>query len=519
MNLSMLLDMAADGFGDRVVLGRRVDGWTVEELHRLSRGGAAVLRAACADALIYLDVNGPCFPAALFAAAYAGVPLVPINYRLGAEQLTKLIARHPGAVAIADAGAHALFAGTSAPVYSTTQWLAAATQASGDDEPAEDTDNPAVVIYTSGTTSEPKGVLLRHHNLVSYVLGSVEFANAEPDDASLVSVPPYHIAAVANAVTNLYAGRRSIVLEQFTGDEWLDLVRSEKVTNALVVPTMLARIMAVSGDQSVPSLRSLAYGGASMPLKVIEQALAVWPDVDFVNAYGLTETSSTIAVLGPSEHRSAIATADPEARARLRSVGQPVPAVEIEIRNEDGTVLPSRVAGRIWVRGDQVSGEYATTGSVLDAQGFFDTRDEGWLDDAGYLFVGGRTDDTIIRGGENIAPAEIEETILAHEDIDDAVVVGVTDPEWGQRLEAAVVAKPGHTIDPDELRRYVRERLRGSKTPDRVFVWTELPRTETAKSFVARWWRGSRRSRDANSQVNAALTSRRRDLPGRECRN
>src|SRR2546427_6246880 len=123
-----------------------------------------------------------------------------------------------------------------------------------------------------------------------------------------MAAPPYHIAAVANVIANLYAGRRALVLEQFTPKEWLDLVRGEGVTNALVVPTMLKRILDAEGDLSVPSLRTLAYGGASMPLPVIEKALRTWPHVDFVNAYGLTETSSTIAVLGPDDHRAALAS-------------------------------------------------------------------------------------------------------------------------------------------------------------------------------------------------------------------
>lgn len=484
MSLSILLDMAVEGFAERLILGRRGTGYTVAELNARSIGGAAVIRDAGADALIYLDVNGPCFPTALFASARAGVPLVPINYRLGADQLATLIANHPGAIAIADGGTKSLFAESGVTCYTSEEWLAIS--AVGADAgvqavDSDDTDAPAAIIYTSGTTSTPKGVLLSAQNLVSYVVGSVEFAGATADETALVSVPPYHIAALANAITNLYVGRRCIVLEQFSGEDWLTLVRAEQVTHALVVPTMLARIMAARGDLSVPSLRSLAYGGATMPIKVIERALAAWPHVDFVNAYGLTETSSTISVLGPEEHRAALRTEDPAVRARLGSAGRPVPTIELEIRGDTGAVVAAGTVGRIWVRGEQVSARYSGTGSALAADGFFDTRDEGYLDADGYLFVNGRADDTIIRGGENIAPAEIEDAILAHDDVDDAVVVGIDDPEWGQHLEAAVVARPGAHVEPEQLRDFVRARLRGSKTPDRVWVWDELPRTETGK--------------------------------------
>ncbi|KPI18909.1 o-succinylbenzoate--CoA ligase [Actinobacteria bacterium OK074] len=486
MNISMLLDMAAEGFGDRVVVGRTEDGLTPRRLRELSAGGARAVRRAGADAILHLAVNGPAFPVALFAAARAGVPLVPVNYRLGEAQLDALLANHPHALGIADPDQAEALHRAGLPVRSPAEWLAETAADAGDgelDDEAAAPDTPAVLIYTSGTTSAPKGVILRHQNLVSYVFGTVEFAGADPDDAALVSVPPYHIAAVSNALTNLYAGRRALTLDQFTPEGWLGLVREQRITNAMVVPTMLARIMdAPPGlDRSVPSLRALAYGGARMPVRVIETALRTWPHVDFVNAYGLTETSSTISVLGPDEHRAAVASADPAVRERLGSAGLPVPGVELEVRDLDGTVVAAGEAGQIWVRGDQVSGEYAGGGSAVDERGFFHTRDQGRLDADGYLYIEGRADDTIIRGAENIAPAEIEDVLLRHPDVLDAVVVGIPDEEWGQRIEAVVVAREGAEADAAALRASVRGTLRGSKTPDRITYWSELPRTPTGK--------------------------------------
>ncbi|MBS9374799.1 class I adenylate-forming enzyme family protein [Rhodococcus sp. B50] len=475
MNLTMLLDMAADGLEDRIVVGRRDDGISARRLRDLAVAGAASIREAGADSLVYHAVNGPAFPVALFAAAYAGVPLVPINYRLGREQGEALLSHHPDALVIVDD------AGDAPGVFSPAAWLDRLGRSAVMEADDPESDAPAVVIYTSGTTSAPKGVLLQHHNLVSYVLGSVEFASAEDTDAALVSVPPYHIAAVANVLTNLYAGRRTVVLEQFTATEWLDTVRGEGITNALVVPTMLARILDSGADTSVPSLRSLASGGAPMPRRVVERALVTWPQVDFVNAYGLTETSSTITVLGPDDHRAAMTSTDERIRARLGSVGRPVPGIDLEIRDADDLVVEAGVPGRIWVRGQQVSAEYAGIGKLVDDRGFFDTRDTGFVDEDGYLFIGGRSDDTIIRGAENIAPAEIEDVILRHPAVTDTAVVGVPDDEWGQRIEAVVVLRPDESVDAEELRSFVRETLRGSKTPDRIVYWDELPRTETGK--------------------------------------
>jgi acyl-CoA synthetase (AMP-forming)/AMP-acid ligase II len=484
VNVSLLLDMAADGFGARVVVGGRDDGITAAQLRQMSARAAGDLQVAGTSALVYVGVNGPALPVALFAAARAGIPLVPLNYRLGRQQLDQLLANHPGARCIADpahapaATAAGLACQTPAEFLSECERGAQLAEAA---DPLE-TDAAAVLIYTSGTTSAPKGVLLRHQNLVAYVLSTVEFGSAAEHDAALMSVPPYHISAVSNVLTNVFAGRRFTTLEPFSPRGWAELVRTEAITHAMVVPTMLARIMDTPGlDRSAPTLRALAYGGAKMPLRVIERALAEWPAVDFVNAYGLTETSSTICVLGPQDHRAAASSDDPLLRGRLASAGKVVPGVDLEVRDEAGLPVPASVSGRIWVRGEQVSAEYAGQGALVDSRGFFDTRDRGRLDADGYLYIEGREDDTIIRGGENIAPAEIEEVLLAHPDVVDAVVVGVPDEEWGQRLEAVIVPRLGAAVDCDSLRDFVRHALRGSKTPDSIACWPGLPRTATGK--------------------------------------
>jgi long-chain acyl-CoA synthetase len=205
------------------------------------------------------------------------------------------------------------------------------------------------------------------------------------------------------------------------------------------------------------------------------------PHVGFVNAYGLTETSSTIAVLTPDDHRAAQVASDPAAAKRLGSVGRPVPGIELEIRGEDGTVLGPGEVGELFVRGEQVSGRYTGIGSVLDENGWFPTKDIAMVDGDGYLFIGGRSDDTIIRGGENIAPAELEEVLIEHPHVRDVAVVGVEDPQWGQAIVAVVVPRNGIDPDADELREYVRKTLRGSRTPDRVVFRDELPTTATGK--------------------------------------
>jgi acyl-CoA synthetase (AMP-forming)/AMP-acid ligase II len=249
----------------------------------------------------------------------------------------------------------------------------------------------------------------------------------------------------------------------------------------MVVPTMLARIVEYLDGRTadVPSLRSIAYGGARMPRPVIERALAAFPTTGFVNAYGLTETSSTIAVLGPDDHRAAVESNDDAVRARLGSAGRAVPGVELVVRGDDGEPVPAGEVGELYVRGAQVSARYVGLGSSLDADGWFGTRDRAWFDADGYLFIEGRSDDTIIRGGENIAPGEIEEVLVAHPAVADAVVFGRPDDEWGERIAAVVVVRDA--VDPDELRAWVRDRLRSSRTPQDIMFRAELPRTETGK--------------------------------------
>jgi acyl-CoA synthetase (AMP-forming)/AMP-acid ligase II len=247
---------------------------------------------------------------------------------------------------------------------------------------------------------------------------------------------------------------------------------------------MLARIVdALAGNASadLPHLRALAYGGGKMPQSVIERAMRLFPGTDFTNAYGLTETSSTISVLGPEDHRAAAASSEPSVRRRLVSVGRPLPSVEVEIRDEGGKPLGPGERGEVHVRGEQVSGEYLGRGSTLLPDGFFATRDGGWLDEEGYLFLEGRIDDVIVRGGENLSPGEIEDVLLEHPAVLDCAVVGVPDEQWGEAVAAAVVVRSGHAVSAEELQDWVRARLRSSRVPQRIAFRDALPYNETGK--------------------------------------
>ncbi len=486
MNIALLLEMAAEAAPDRV--GVVCDGkrWTYGELLMAARGAVDVIQASGATHVALLDESSEAAVVALFGAALAGVPYCPLNYRLADEDLAALLDRIAPSLVVGDVSrVERIAGGQGHTTYSRVDFVARAQAATIDEDALYDIgEGIAVQLFTSGTTAAPKAAILRHSNLLGYILGSVEFASADEEDAALVVVPPYHIAGISALMSSIYAQRRIVMLPNFTPEGWLDLVSAEKISNAFVVPTMMTRIVAAmeKGHKADTStLRAVAYGGGKMPLEVIQKAMSLFPHTGFTNAYGLTETSSTIALLGPDDHRAALASEDPKVRARLTSLGQPLPTVEIEVRDEDGRVLGPGEHGEIYVRGEQVSGEYKEK-SALTADGWFPTRDAGYMDEDGYIFLSGRADDVIVRGGENMSPGEIEDVLLTHPAIADACACAVPSVEWGESVGVALVLHDGH-LEPaeDEIKELIRARLRSSRVPDKVHFVKELPYNEMGK--------------------------------------
>ena len=487
MNLVMALEMAAECHPQRIAVSSGGLHLSYADLLTAARAGAEIIRDAKVRHLGVLDVNSPAEPIALFAAAYAGVPYVPMNYRLTKPELEALLGRIAPALLISDDPVLApldLPAGIKVMMRGDFQRVALSFTPEAVAAPGEPHDT-AIQLFTSGTTGKPKAAILRHSNLMSYILGTVEFASADEDDAILISVPPYHIAGISAVLSSTYAGRRMVQLPNFDAATWLRLCRTEKITNAFVVPTMLSRIVdhleQEGSGAGVPSLRAIAYGGGKMPLAVIEQAMRRFPGVDFTNAYGLTETSSTICLLGPDDHRSGFESRDPLVRRRLASVGRPVPTIELQVRGEKGEVLGSGQAGEIHVRGEQVAGEYLEQGSLVDTDGWFPTRDRGSVDEFGYVYLEGRADDVIVRGGENISPGEIEDVLLEHPAVSDVAVVAVPDHQWGEAVGAVIVFKENAEATDAELQDWVKQRLRSSRVPTAIRYVDQLPYNEMGK--------------------------------------
>jgi len=483
MTLGILLETAARGFPDRTAVGDGDSKRTYVELVDEARAWGSWLSALPSPGPVaYLGEISITFVAALFGAALAGRPCVPLNYRAGDAELSRLLRQvAPAAIVASPANLQRVNGAVGRDQAVIVQ--ASFKPGPGPIASSPSPDHPAVYLFTSGTTTEPKIVVITHANLFDYVMDTTEGASAAEHEAALVATPSYHIAAIANILTNVFRCRRLVLMSHFDAGEWLAMAARERVTHAMVVPTMLSRILdaiEIGRNRWPDSITSLAYGGSKPPVGLVERALRTLPrTVGLVNAFGLTESSSTIALLEPEDHRIAFDSKDPSIRARLDSVGRPVPGAEVMVARQDGTAAAPIEHGEIWVRGNHVTPGYLNGSSKRDAEGWWHTGDAGYIDADGFLFVTGRQDDLIIRGGENISPAEVEGALIQHPGVHDAAVVGLPDSEWGQVVAAAVVAEP--SVATDQLSDWLRQRLPSYKVPVMVIRAKTLPRNELGK--------------------------------------
>ncbi|MDO8568829.1 MAG: AMP-binding protein, partial [Dehalococcoidales bacterium] len=270
-----------------------------------------------------------------------------------------------------------------------------------------------ILMYTAGTTGFPKGVMLPHSSFTIYVLENVTPADPELQERNILTVPLYHVAGTQAVMAAIYGGRTLVMERQFDAKEWMELVAKEKVNRAMMVPTMLKQLMdhPEFGKHDLSSLKVITYGAAPMPLEIIKKALDIFHGVQFINAFGQTETASTITMLSPQDH---IITGTEEEKAkklkRLSSIGKPMPDIQMKVVDESGNKLPMGEIGEILAKGPRVMAGYwkdkEKTDKTLDKEGWIHTGDMGYVDEGGYYFLAGRNTDMIKRAGEYISPEE-----------------------------------------------------------------------------------------------------------------
>lgn len=455
------------------------------------------------DRVGILEVNCYQYIEAYFAAAKLGAIFVPLNFRAKSEELSYMIT---------NAEVRLLFVGDRyldminnllPELTSIKEIVSLGSVKKGrhnyeeliEGESPEDTmaeigdDDLTILMYTAGTTGRPKGVPLKHSGFVAYVLDNVEPPNPEIEERNLLTVPLYHVAGMQAMLAGIYGGRTLVMMRQFEVKEWMDTVQREHATRAMLVPTMLKWVIDDPDfkNYDLKSLQVITYGAAPMPFEVIKKAIKEMPWVRFINAFGQTETASTITVMGPEDHR--IEGTEEEIEKKLKrltsSIGRPLPDVEVKIVDDEGEVLPPNQVGEILARGPRVMSGYwkdeEKTSEVMTDDGWLRTADKGWMDEDGYIYLAGRGDDMIIRGGENISPEEVENILQSNPNVDEAAVIGVPDPEWGQEPRAVVVLKKGKKISKDEVMEHCRSRLASFKRPRSVIFIDTLPRNAMGK--------------------------------------
>ena len=450
-----------------------------------------------------LSVNCPQFIEAYFGVAKAGGIFVPINFRAKADELLYML--DTAEVKVLFAGERYLdmvreiqpklkylenCISIDGPQEGMLDYEEQISSASDEEFFAEiEDEDVTILMFTSGTTGRPKGVPLTHESFSSYIMENVDPADPEIEEKNILTVPLYHVAGIQGVLAAVYGGRTLIMMRQFEVKEWLDAVQDEKANRAMLVPTMVKQILDYPDFSSydLSSLRVITYGAAAMPFEVIKKAIKVFPDAAFINAFGQTETGSTITTLGPEDHE--ITGTEEEQEIQLNrlssSIGKPLPDVEIQIIDEDGNPVPPKAVGEIVARGPRIMSGYwqdeEKTAKAFTPDGWLRTSDMGWMDDEGYIFLAGRADDLIIRGGENISPREVEEAVIDHPKVIEAGVIPVPSDEWGQEPRAIVVLKEGETATEEEIIEFARSKLASFKRPRSIIFVDNLPRSALGK--------------------------------------
>ena len=330
--------------------------------------------------------------------------------------------------------------------------------------------------------------MLTHNSFSIYVLENVSPPDAETMEKNILTVPLYHVAGTQAVMSAIYGGRTLVMERQFEPEEWMSLVEKEGVSRAMMVPTMLKQLLDHPNfsKHNLSSLKVITYGAAPMPFEVIKRAIEAFPGASFMNAFGQTETASTVTALTAEDHNITGTPAEREQKLkRLSSIGKPLSDVEVKIVDEEGKTLPVGEVGEILIKGPRVMSGYwkdkEKTDKTIDKDGWVHTNDMAYKDEDGYIFLAGRATDMIKRAGEWISPEELEGVLQTHPKVEEVAIIGIPDDEWGEVPLCLCVAKGGATCTPEELMEFCRVNLASFKRPRSVIFVEELPRNPMGK--------------------------------------
>lgn len=446
--------------------------------------GAGIQRGQC---VAFLDKNHPACLEVLIGGASVGAVTTVVNWRVIGDELVHVLADSGARVLVVGAELRPAAEAAARRVPSLERiievgdeyesLLAAAEPAPSD--AGVDTDETALVIYSSGTTGRPKGVLLSQRALVNHAVNLAPAFPFADGDANLVAMPLFHVGGIGYALFGIRAGAPTIMTREPDAAALIGAVRAG-ATHAFFVPPVIARFLDAgeAARASIAGLCYIVYGAAPMPLPLLHRALSTWPGTKFVQVYGQTELCGAVTALSDDDHRDA-------ARPQLQlSAGKAVQGCEIRIVDPNsGAELPAGRSGEVWVRSNQNMSGYLNraeaTAETITADGWVRTGDVGRLDADGYVYIEDRLKDMIITGGENVYGPEVESVLIEHPAVVDAAVIGVPDDFWGESVKAIVVADGD--VDAADVIEFCRRHLAGFKCPRTVDFVAELPRNASGK--------------------------------------
>ncbi|MGI9295175.1 MAG: long-chain-fatty-acid--CoA ligase [Pseudomonadales bacterium] len=442
------------------------------------------------DRVALLSYNGHEYLESFFGPAKAGIVIMPLNWRLTAEELA-FILKDGGATAIifdndflpvveqiramGEAGSdikHWVAIGDHNTEFATPYEDLLAAQSGAEPQHKADGEDNLFIMYTSGTTGLPKGVVHTHSTQLWAILTVVNTSDMHFSDRYLVLLPLFHVGALTPMIASVYKGNTQVILRTFDPGKTWQLIEQEKIASTLAVPAMLGFMAQVPDFEKYDwsSIRWIMSGAAPLPVSTINVYKELGIEVHQV--YGLTETCGPACLIGPDD-----------AMRKIGSTGKAFFHSEVRIVAEDGADVPVGEAGEVIVRGAHIMKEYwsrpdATAEAVRD--GWLHTGDVAVMDEEGFVTIQDRMKDMIISGGENVYPAEIENVLLQHEDIVDAAVIGLDSPKWGESPFAIVVSKSGNLTDAD-VQAHCDGKLARFKLPKGVALIDTIPRNPSGK--------------------------------------